>query len=102
MPRFNCSNKCYHLLSMAVIVVAFSSALGQDTSNNRLPAIVIGPSVHISADNPTAPHAESFLALDPKNPSQLIASSIVYEPGKALPASVYVSRDAGRSWERPT
>jgi hypothetical protein len=100
MPRSDYGNDWYHLLSIAIIVVAIGSAVGQDSSSNRLPAIIIGPSVHVSGDNPTAPHVESFLALNPKNPSQLITSSIVYEAGKSLPASVYVSRDAGRSWER--
>ena len=82
-----------------IVVVVVSRAAGQDSNTGRPPAIVLGPSVHVSADNPKAPHVESFLALNPKDPSELVASSIVYGETRA---AVYLSRDAGRSWERAT
>jgi hypothetical protein len=63
------------------------------------PAIIVGPSVHVSADAPDAPHVESFLAINPVNPSQLVASSIVGTPGENG-AAVYVSRDGGQRWDR--
>jgi hypothetical protein len=86
-------------LSIAFIVLGVASgARGQGRNGSWPTAIVLGPSVHISADNPTAPHAESFLALNPKEPSQLIASAIV--AGHEYGAAVYVSRDGGSSWQR--
>ena len=64
------------------------------------PAIVLGPSIHVSVDNPSAPHAESFLAIDPKNPAHMLASSIAVNRGDSEGASVYISRDSGRTWQR--
>lgn len=72
----------------------------QGGSSTQQPSIIIGPSVHISADRPTAPHVESFLAISPKDPNRMLASSISYENGKST-SVVYVSRDGGRSWVRP-
>jgi hypothetical protein len=89
------------LLILAIVVLVASRAVGQEASASRPPAILLGSSVHISADNPTAPHVESFLALNPTNPSQLVATSIVSE-GEVGGVALYVSRDAGRSWERAT
>jgi hypothetical protein len=82
----------------AIFLVISLSASAQPL--NREPAIVPGRSVQISTDNPKAPHVESFLAINPKHPAQLVASSIVVGPGGA--ASVYVSRDAGQTWQRST
>src|ERR1700680_3767910 len=102
VPPSDCWSNRYCLLSVAVIVaVATSRAEGQDSNTSRLPAIVLGSSAHVSADNPTAPHVESLLALNPTNPSELIATSVVLGRGGGG-AAVYVSRDTGRSWRRAT
>ena len=91
----------HHALVEAVILVVVTySVLGQDSKTSRPLAIVLGSSVHVSVDNPATPHVESFLAINPKDPSRLVASSVVAGPGDA--AAVYVSRDTGRSWERAT
>src|SRR5438445_11359710 len=100
MPTSSCRRNSYCLFSMTVIVVAVtSSVVGQDSKPSRQPAIVLGSSVHVSADNPKAPHVESFLALNPKNPSELVASSIVYGETRA---GVDLSGVAGASWGRVT
>ena len=91
---------CRGALSTAAIALIFSAAAAGQQLSRREPAIAVGPSVHISTDNPKAPHVESFLAINPRNPAQLVASSIVVGPGGT--ASVYVSKDAGHSWQRST
>jgi hypothetical protein len=61
--------------------------------------ITIGPTVTISADAPTEPHGESFLAINPKNPNNLLAATnVVRKTGAGT--SAYVSHDAGKSWAR--
>ena len=75
------------------------SALGQDGNGEQPPALVLGSSVQISADRPTAPHVESFLAIDPKDPNRMLATSISFENGQ-LTSVAYSSRDGGRSWQR--
>jgi hypothetical protein len=100
MPKNLLMIVCREYALLALTVLLFTVDTAAQGGANREPAIVLGPSVQISADNPTAPHAESFLALNPKNPAQLVASSIVFGPGEHT--AVYVSRDGGRSWQRAT
>jgi hypothetical protein len=62
-------------------------------------AVTVGRSTVISSDAPRAPHAESFLAIDPKDDRIMLATSSAIEGG-ALHSPVYVTSDGGRSWRR--
>src|SRR5262245_26814544 len=53
----------------------------------------------ISADNAANPHVESHLAVNPRDPAHLLATSMVSEGGDSS-SHVYVSRDGGRHWTR--
>ncbi len=87
-------------LSVAIVsVILVAGVMGQRNREKGQPAIVLGPSVHISVDNPTTPHVESFLALNQKNPAQMVATSILFEHGERT-SVVYSSRDGGLRWER--
>src|SRR5579864_6026555 len=66
----------------------------------RPPRITVLPSVLISADDPTRQHVESWLAMNPRDPLNLIAASIVL--GEHDWVAAYTSRDGGKSWVRAT
>src|SRR5271166_6427711 len=42
------------------------------------PRIVVGPNVHISAARATVAHDEVVIAVDPENPSSLLAAAKIY------------------------
>jgi hypothetical protein len=61
--------------------------------------IAVGPTVAISTDAPSDPHGESFLAINPRNPKNLIAASCrINKDGAGT--SAYVSHDGGQTWSR--
>jgi hypothetical protein len=62
------------------------------------PAARVVHSVAISADEPAARHVESVLAVNPRDPKNLIAASIVLTESDKI--EVYASRDGGRTWSR--
>jgi hypothetical protein len=61
--------------------------------------IEIGKTVTISSDAPADPHGESFLAVNPKDPKNMLAVSCRIAKGK-MGTSGYVSRDGGLTWTR--
>ncbi len=65
---------------------------------SQVPGITVSPGTEISSDRPADPHAETFLAINPRNPNNLIATSIAIENGHAGSA-VYASFDGGKTWK---
>lgn len=65
----------------------------------QAPGVNVTPGTQISIDNAKLPHAESFLAINPKNQRNWLATSIVIEDGKGR-AYPYVTFDSGKSWSR--
>ncbi len=63
------------------------------------PDIAVSPGTEISRDSPGDPHVETFLALNPRNPQNLLATSIAIENGKNA-SVVYASFDGGKTWKR--
>ena len=61
--------------------------------------IEIGRTVTISSDAPSDPHGESFLAINPKNPKNMLAASCRIAKGK-MGTSGYVTHDGGATWTR--
>jgi hypothetical protein len=61
-------------------------------------AISVLQGVQISADDPNTRHVESVVAVNPRNPLNLISASMVF--GEASGVAVYSSRDGGHSWKR--
>src|SRR6266853_2765710 len=55
--------------------------------------------VHISSDTPKTPFVETFLAINPRDAKNLVATSIVGSNG-AFHSYVYASREGGRTWRR--
>jgi hypothetical protein len=54
---------------------------------------------HISGDSSTTPFFETFLAINPRDPDNLIATSMLVAEG-VTGTRVYTSLDGGRSWSR--
>jgi hypothetical protein len=52
----------------------------------------------ISADEPQARHVESVIAVNPRDPNNLVVASMVLDAGERV--VVYASRDGGSSWIR--
>jgi hypothetical protein len=66
----------------------------------RPPQITVLPGALISADDPTHQHVESWLAMNPRDPLNLIAASMVL--GEHDWVAAYASRDGGKTWIRAT
>jgi hypothetical protein len=61
-------------------------------------AITVFPDVQVSTDEPEARHVESVLAVNPRDPRNLVAASIVLDSNTRI--AVYASHDGGQSWSR--
>ncbi len=53
----------------------------------------------ISTDTPNEPHAEQVMALNPRDPQNMVAASFVIENAR-LDDVVYYTKDAGKTWRR--
>ncbi len=62
------------------------------------PFFQVVSSVEVSTDEPDARHVESVLAVNPRDPENLVAASIVL--GAKEEVAVYASKDGGRTWSR--
>jgi hypothetical protein len=61
--------------------------------------IKITTSATISTDAPTEPHAEPYLAVNPRNPRNLVVAAIRAAPG-VYGNVIYTTHDGGRTWKR--
>jgi len=66
----------------------------------RPPHVTVLPGVLISADDPASQHVESWLAMNPRDPLNLVAASMVL--GEHDWVAAYASRDGGKTWTRAT
>src|SRR5437879_4617777 len=65
-------------------------------STAQVPGIHVGPMVHISASHPADPFVETLLAINPRDPRNLVATSAVIRDGER--SDVYASMDGGLTW----
>lgn len=79
-----------------------AAAIGAVSSRTPSPAPTrpfdVVSSVEVSADKPLARHVESVLAVNSRDPNNLVAASMVF--GDEGGVAAYASRDGGRSWSR--
>ena len=79
-----------------------AAVIGAASSRASAPAAArpfdIVSSVEISAGEPLARHVESVLAINPRDPNNLVAASMDF--GEEGGVVAYASRDGGRSWSR--
>jgi hypothetical protein len=84
-----------HLLcSLVILIFPFAAA-----ANAQDKGISISAGVNISADSTANPHAESFLAVNPRDPRSMLATSIAIENNSTVSA-LYLSTDGGKGWQR--
>lgn len=86
--------KCAAIVLLASVLA--HTAVARSVSK---PSIILERSMPVSTDGPARPHAETFLALNPTDANQMLATSIAFEGGTRRPV-VYASRDAGLTWKR--
>ena len=86
------------LLFWALALLLVSASAG--TTPDHLPGIAVRSTVQISTDEPTSRHVESWLAINPRDPHNLIAASMVF--GEPSGVAAYASHDGGKSWVRAT
>jgi hypothetical protein len=76
--------------------------VGRDSARaRRTEAIQVLRAYPISVDNASRPHFESHLAVDPRDPQHLLATSMVQQ-GERYRSYIYVTFDGGRRWTRAT
>src|SRR5687767_15644991 len=78
------------------IVIALSAANAGAQSGS---GIRILSSHQISTDSRSNPHVESFIAVNPRNPRNLIAAAMAFVKGENV-SFPYASFDGGRTWVR--
>src|SRR5579864_966196 len=89
----------FNLLKCAILIaplVAAPAAAAEEGS------IHVGSTVSISADDPRTPLGETWLARNPRNPNNLIATSMAFARQGAWASVMYYTMDAGKSWQRVT
>ena len=84
----------FHALCSTAAVFASDTQSAPGT-----PQIDVGETVTISADVPDVAHGESFLAANPRNTANMIASAVKVDHNGAG-SSVYATQDGGRTWQR--
>ena len=94
-----------NLAGMRLPLLVLSLALlwlGASAGSRRapVPAIEVRSGVQISTDDPDIRHVESWLAINPHDPRNLIAASMVF--GERSGVATYASQDGGKSWVRAT
>ncbi|HEY7114107.1 MAG TPA: sialidase family protein [Thermoanaerobaculia bacterium] len=78
--------------------VALAAAASRAPAAKPARAFDVASSVEVSTDAPLARHVESVLAINPRDPNNLLAAVIDFgENGGVVP---YASRDGGKSWSR--
>ncbi len=83
------------VLALAAIV---SPALLTATDDAARPRILVGPNVLVSRDG-DVPHVELMLAVNPKDPRNLLAGAITFtRPDLTQAGKAYASKDGGNTW----
>ncbi len=87
-------------LAQGVVKILFLGALCLCIPRHiRAQRISIGPTVTISSDAPADPYGESFLAVNPKNSKNQLATSC--RIGKdGMGSAAYITYDGGLTWSR--
>ena len=85
-------------LKIAAVVSAFLIGIAVSRASIAGPAIQVDAPISISSDDVDAQHFESWLAINPLDPGNRIAASIVL--GRSTGVSVYTTVNSGASWVR--
>jgi len=83
-------------IRMGLVLAALAGGAGAKTS----PPIEIRDVKPISVDEPKTTHSESWIAVNPRDPRNLVAASIAF--GDPVGIVAYASTDGGQTWVRAT
>ncbi len=89
MPNPNALQLCLVLIAAGVAHAATAAPT----------PIQVSATTIISIDRPQVPHGESFLAVNPANPANMLATACKVGP-EGAGATVYATHDGGRTWQR--
>jgi len=95
------SPPCRRVAAVCLFGIAIASAIDPafDTRASSRNQIVVGESIRVTV-NSERPHVEPNVAVDPKNPMHLVATSIAFtRPDNSFTCAVFMSFDGGRSWQ---
>lgn len=82
-----------------ILLVVTGGFVFPSPSGAQTPGTSVPTGIQISSDSPKTPFAETFLAVNPRDPKNVIAASLVVANGTLL-SWVYASRDGGGTWQR--
>jgi hypothetical protein len=87
------------------VLTALMSAAASATARGSGPILMksgikVTASRQISKDNPKSPHVECHLAVNPRNPLNMIASSAFLYPNGNSGSHVYYTVGGGKHWTR--
>jgi hypothetical protein len=82
---------------LAALAIALCASLSAATHAVSAPTISLLNTGHVSTDLPNAQFVETTLAAHPRDPDNLIASTMALDGGSTTVA-VYATHDGGRSW----
>ena len=89
-----------HFVRAALIILSFATGFHcSPVLGARVPGISMSSDTHISSDSPTTPFFETFLAINPRDANNLVATSMLVSDG-VIGTRVYRSLDGGRTWGR--
>lgn len=85
------------IVCLGLVLVALPSlSAGADVAPK--PRILVGPNVLVSKDG-NVPHVELMLAVNPKDPKNLLAGAITFtRPDLTQAGKTYASKDGGNNW----
>jgi hypothetical protein len=84
---------------VTIACVSIVTALSTAMTPAQTPRLAVLSSSPISAADPRSPHAETFAAVNPRNPQNIVAASLAIESGQ-MASAVYFTLDGGRTWAR--
>jgi len=87
------------LLPLALAVMLAPMQAGAAERPPRPSPVVVTLDVPVSTDVADVPHSETAIAVNPRNPQNVLASSFAVENARMV-TMVYYSFDGGRTWKR--
>jgi hypothetical protein len=87
------------MLTSVWSLLALLAGSSQATAPSPASGIELLTAHQISVDHATRPHAESYIAVDPRDPRHLLATAMVVVGGQ-MHAYPYATFDGGKTWTR--
>jgi hypothetical protein len=87
---------CLLCVCLAAALPPTSPAQEQRTAGGA--RVIVGPNLLVSRHDLDMPHAETHIAVNPRNRQNLLGASIVFTNDQGTTCKTYASRDGGYTW----